>query len=108
MTEQQFQAAIQTAIDKGQQLFWTLNVYRQFTLKAVTYTWENGSARHKRLWCDNANRSSWRGSFELNARLIAAGARIDPRNWRNVAEKRWADYGLPYCEGQEQDAIPAL
>jgi hypothetical protein len=46
--EMEMQLAVKVAVEKGQALYWQLNG-SYLDLRAVSYTWENGSVRTRRV-----------------------------------------------------------
>jgi hypothetical protein len=83
---------IEKAIEAGCPMYWTYssfsNVVRQFILKAVTYTYENGRVRTKtvfRSWyLSNANR--------VNMRLWSY-SKYDQQSWKDAESKHWLTTG---------------
>lgn len=92
-------AAVRRAVEAEYTLYWRFDNYnKDFVLHAITYTWETGKVRTKRLWV--AKNSTWHAAKYMNDKLIEIGAHIDARDWETVAERRFFEYGVPYLPGQ--------
>ena len=66
--------AIQDALAAGYPLVWVRIWHNWYRLSAITYTWENGSMRTRKLWSS----IDMLACRELNAELVKRGANIDP------------------------------
>lgn len=95
-----FPAKVRRALEEGRRLFWVIGrENREMQLRALTAFHENGSVTTRFIWSDPY--STWRASWLMNEALLAAGAKIEPKNWKECAVERFDRHGIPYCPGQE-------